>query len=119
MLMADPQWASMRRAGLVDAQWLQTVELPAARAFSRGYDRVAVDGLLEECADTIDDLTGELLFAYDEVATLRRQAHNRTARRAPRRARVRTQSPSAARRSRASAAHHSLPQRSARSTAAR
>lgn len=80
MLMADPQWASVRRGGLVDARWLQSVELPAARAFSRGYDRVAVDGLLEECADTIDDLTGELRFAYDEVAVLRRQALTRAAR---------------------------------------
>ena len=82
MLMADPRWASVRRGGLVDAQWLQTVELPGARAFSRGYDRVAVDGLLEECADTIDDLAGELHMAYAEVALLRRQALTRTARRA-------------------------------------
>lgn len=87
MLMADPRRASVRRGGLVDAQWLQTVELPAARAFSRGYDRVAVDGLLEECADTIEDLTGELRSAYEEVATLRRQALTRSARCAPGRVR--------------------------------
>lgn len=93
MLMADPRWASMRRGGLVDAQWLQAVELPAARAFSRGYDRVAVDGLLDECADTIDDLTGELQFAYEAVATLRRQALTRSARRAPSRVRRRQPAP--------------------------
>jgi hypothetical protein len=74
MLMADPQRASARRGGRVDAPWLLTVELPVARAFSRGYDRVAVDGLIEECADTIDDLTAELRLAYDELAALRRQA---------------------------------------------
>lgn len=80
MLMADPRWASVRRGGMVDVRWLQTVELPAARAFSRGYDRVAVDGLLDECADTIGDLTGELRTAYDEMAVLRRQAMTRAAR---------------------------------------
>lgn len=84
MLMADPQWFSVRRGGLVDAQWLQTVELPAARAFARGYDRVAVDGLLDECADTIDDLASELRFAHDEVTALRRQARTRATRRAGR-----------------------------------
>ena len=82
MLMADPRGASVRRGGLVDARWLQEVELPAARAFSRGYDRVAIDGLLEECADTIEDLTGELRSAYDEVAALQRQVRNRTVRQA-------------------------------------
>lgn len=89
MLMADPRWASVRRGGLVDAQWLHTVELPAARAFSKGYDRVAVDGLLDECADTIEDLTGELRFAYAEVAVLRRQAQSRAARQPRVRGRVR------------------------------
>src|SRR6478609_11947767 len=98
MLMADPRGASVRRGGLVDARWLQEVELPAARAFSRGYDRVAVDGLLEECADTIEDLSGELRSAYDEVAALRRQALARSARRAPGRVRRRQPAPGVRRR---------------------
>ncbi len=82
MLMTDPRWESARHGGRIDGRWLQTVELPTARAFSRGYDRITVDGLLDDCAETIDELTFHLRDACDEVAVLRRQARTRAGRRA-------------------------------------
>lgn len=81
MLMSDPQRAAVRHAGRIDGRWLRTVDVPTARAFTRGYDRDATDGLLEECAETIEELTYRLRFAHDEVVELRRQARTRTARR--------------------------------------
>ena len=81
MLMSDPQRAAVRHAGRSDGRWLRTVDVPTARAFTRGYDRDATDGLLEECAETIEELTYRLRFAHDEVVELRRQARTRTARR--------------------------------------
>lgn len=80
MVMVEPQWETARRGGPVDPQWLHTVELPDARAFSRGYDRLAVDGLLEDCAGTIADLTAALRLAEEETAQLRRQARTRAGR---------------------------------------
>lgn len=87
MVMAEALWETARRSGTVDPHWLQTVELPDARAFSRGYDRAAVDGLLEDCADTIADLVAALRAAEEEMAELRRQARTR----AGRQTRLRTQ----------------------------
>jgi len=81
MLMTDPRWDSVRSGGPIDGRWLQTVDLPGARPFSRGYDRVAVDGLLGECADTIDELVRQLRGARAEVAELRRQVWTRAGRR--------------------------------------
>lgn len=89
MLMTDPRAEPVQRRGLIDGRWLHGVELPVARAFSRGYDRVTVDGLLDECADTIDDLTFELHYANEELATLRRQARTRAVRRGGARVRAR------------------------------
>lgn len=80
MLLLEPQWETTRRSGRVDPQWLHTAELPDARAFSRGYDRAAVDGLLEDCADTIAELTAALRLAEEEMAELRRQARTRVGR---------------------------------------
>jgi hypothetical protein len=77
MLMSDPH----RHTGRIDGRWLRTVDVPISRAFTRGYDRDATEGLLEECADTIDELTYQLQFALDGMAELRRQARTRTARR--------------------------------------
>lgn len=81
MLMMDPQRDALRHRGLIDARWLQHVELPSARPFSRGYDRVTVDDLVADCADTIDELTWQVQAAHQEAAELRRQARGRAARR--------------------------------------
>jgi hypothetical protein len=98
MLMSDPQWAAVRQTGRVDGRWLRTVDVPTARAFTRGYDRDATDGLLEECAETIEELTYQLQLAHDEVVELRRQARTRAARRG--RTRVRSRQSGHARRRR-------------------
>ncbi len=81
MLMMDPQREALRHRGLIDARYLQAVELPAARAFSRGYDRMTVDVLLADCAETIDELSWQVRAAGLEAAELRRQARARAARR--------------------------------------
>lgn len=103
-MVTEPLWQSTRRSGNVDPHWLQTAELPDARAFSRGYDRAAVDGLLEDCADTIADLTAALRLAEEEMAELRRQARTRAGRQT--RSRVPGQRREPARRSRS---HRALP----------
>lgn len=81
MLMMDPQREALRYRELIDARWLQAVELPSARAFSRGYDRMTVDVLVADCAETIDELTWQVQAAHQEAAELRRQARARVARR--------------------------------------
>ncbi len=93
MLMADPQWEVTSGSGRIEDRWIEAVELPAARPFSRGYDRIAVDGLLEECADVIDELTVRLRDARDEADLLRRQALAGAGRRARPRGRGRRPAP--------------------------
>jgi hypothetical protein len=87
MLMADPGLLQTGHEANLDGHWLRTVQVPTARAFARGYDRVVTDGLLAECADVLEELELSLRFAHDQIETLRRQQLTRAGRRA--RSRVR------------------------------
>jgi hypothetical protein len=91
MLMDDPAWAGVRHADRIDGRWLRAVLVPPARAFSRGYDRDATDGLLDDCADVLDELTDQLHLAQREILDLRRQALTRAARGGRSRVNARTQ----------------------------
>ena len=89
MLMTDPRWVSVQPSEPpIDGRWLRTVRMPPARAFARGYDRDATDGLLQECAEAIDELTDQLQLTLEELTELRRQTRTRTARRSGSRARA-------------------------------
>lgn len=108
MTMTDLMWDDrpmevLYRERRLDSRVLQHIDLPAARAFTRGYDRIAVDDLLGECAETIDLLTSELRFSRDEVEELRRQSRPRATRiplRTSVRGRRRSETPARARRRR-------------------
>lgn len=90
-MMDELEWDGVRLGEPMDGRWLRTVPVPAARAFTRGYDREATEGLLDECADVLDELTDRLHLAHREIVELRRQALTRATRRGQSRVSARTQ----------------------------
>ena len=70
-----------RQPEIVSGRRLRTLALPSARGLFGGYDRQAVDRLLDDCADGVDRLTAMLIEAEDEIDRLLTENQRRTPRR--------------------------------------